>query len=84
MLTYSVFEARDSLSRVISEAQSGQEVIITKRGKPVVTLQPVQVEEGPISGRQSVERILSQPLPGRDSSTEMLDQRVADARDAWQ
>lgn len=34
-------EAKTTLSRLVDAAQSGEEVVITRRGKPAVTLTPV-------------------------------------------
>lgn len=34
-------EAKTTLSRLVDAAQSGEEVVITRRGKPVVRLEPV-------------------------------------------
>ena len=38
-----VHEAKTTLSRLLEAAESGEEVVITRRGKPVVRLQPVSV-----------------------------------------
>jgi len=34
-------EAKTTLSRLVDAAQSGEEVVITRRGEPVVKLEPV-------------------------------------------
>jgi prevent-host-death family protein len=34
-------EAKTTLSRLVNAAQSGEEVVITRRGEPVVKLEPV-------------------------------------------
>jgi prevent-host-death family protein len=34
-------EAKTTLSKLVDAAQSGEEVVITRRGKPVVRLEPV-------------------------------------------
>jgi prevent-host-death family protein len=34
-------EAKTTLSRLVDAAQSGEEVVITRRGQPVVKLEPV-------------------------------------------
>jgi prevent-host-death family protein len=41
-ITVGVHEAKTTLSRLIDAAESGEEVVITRRGKPVAKLQPVQ------------------------------------------
>jgi prevent-host-death family protein len=40
-ITVGVHEAKTTLSRLLGAAESGEEVVITRRGKPVVKLQPV-------------------------------------------
>jgi prevent-host-death family protein len=40
MSTYSVAEAKSSLPALINRAMAGEEVIITRHGKPVVELRP--------------------------------------------
>lgn len=40
-ITVGVHEAKTTLSRLLDAAQSGEEVVITRRGAPVVKLQPV-------------------------------------------
>lgn len=49
MGTYSVAEARNQLSRLIDEAQSGQPVTITRHGKPAVHLTAVQPAPRPMT-----------------------------------
>jgi prevent-host-death family protein len=41
-ITVGVHEAKTTLSRLLGAAESGEDVVITRRGKPVVKLQPVQ------------------------------------------
>jgi prevent-host-death family protein len=41
MTTYSVAEAKNTLPKLIDRALEGEEVVITRRGKPVVELRPV-------------------------------------------
>lgn len=42
MDTHSIVEAKNQLSQLIDRALAGEEVIITRHGKPVVTLRPVE------------------------------------------
>ncbi len=44
-ISVGVHEAKTTLSRLLEAAESGEEVVITRRGTPVVKLQPV----GPLS-----------------------------------
>ncbi|MFI5003985.1 MAG: type II toxin-antitoxin system Phd/YefM family antitoxin [Solirubrobacterales bacterium] len=40
-ISVGMHEAKTTLSRLVDAAQSGEEVVITRRGEPVVKLQPV-------------------------------------------
>ena len=40
MKTYSVAEAKNQLPKLIDRALQGEEVVITRRGKPVVEIRP--------------------------------------------
>jgi prevent-host-death family protein len=42
MTTVGMHEAKTNLSRLVDEALAGNEVVITRRGEPVVRLEPVQ------------------------------------------
>jgi prevent-host-death family protein len=54
MSAYSIAEAKDQLSRLIDAAIAGEDVIITRHGKPVVELRPTAAVA---SGRPSPELI---------------------------
>jgi prevent-host-death family protein len=41
-ISVGMHEAKTTLSRLVDAAQSGEEVVITRRGEPVVKLAPVQ------------------------------------------
>ena len=43
MARYSVATTKDNLSSLIDKAQAGEEVIITRRGKPAARLVPAEV-----------------------------------------
>ena len=45
MTKVSVYDARAGLSRLIDQALAGEEVIITRKGKPVIRLVPVEPEQ---------------------------------------
>jgi prevent-host-death family protein len=48
MSTYSIADATLHLAKLIDLALAGESVVITRRGRPVVALTPVQAE--PVSG----------------------------------
>jgi prevent-host-death family protein len=47
MPTYTVHEAKTHLSKLIERAERGEEVIIARKDKPVVRLQPLAQEAKP-------------------------------------
>ena len=49
MSTYSVADAKNRLPELIDRALTGEGVVITRRGKPVVELRPVPEPARPIS-----------------------------------
>lgn len=70
MPIFSVREARTRLSRLIARAEAGEEVVITRNGKPVVRIAPVQAggpirprEPGSWKGRISIDDSFFDPLP---------------------
>lgn len=42
MESVGIYEAKSKLSELVEKAESGQEVIITRRGRPVVKLVPAR------------------------------------------
>lgn len=57
-------EANQHLSRYIEAATQGNEVVITKRGKPVAKLVPFTTEQGVTPERQSAWKILQSSASG--------------------
>jgi prevent-host-death family protein len=47
MPSYSVASTKDNLSSLIDKAQAGEEVIITRRGKPAAKIVPATVPKKP-------------------------------------
>ncbi len=84
MTSYSVLDARNNLSRLIADARSGLEVVITNRGVPVAQITPIAPTEVIGNGRALVEWIEANPLPERLRRTsEEIEAQIAEARDAW-
>jgi prevent-host-death family protein len=50
MTEYSVADAKNRLPKLIDKALGGEEVIITRRGKPVVELRPASRKPNPPIG----------------------------------
>ncbi len=46
MTTVGMHEAKTQLSKLVEKALEGEEVVITRRGKPVVKLEPVREKTG--------------------------------------
>ncbi len=79
MATYSVADAKNGLPKLIDRALNGEEVIITRHGKPVVELRPTAqppVRPTPGSyGSYEWLRARREARPGIDlTSVELLDQ----------
>jgi prevent-host-death family protein len=55
MNTISLFDAKNRLSALVDQVEEGQEVTITRRGKPVARLVPVAAEID--RSRHAVERL---------------------------
>lgn len=45
MKTIGIFEATNTLSQLVDQAMSGEEIVITRQGKPVARLAPVGAEK---------------------------------------
>lgn len=47
---YNIYEAKTNFSRIVAEAESGDEVVINRNGRPVVKLVPIESERKPRQG----------------------------------
>ncbi len=59
MTTYSVADAKAGLPRLINRALAGEEVVITRHGKPVVELRPAAAKPDPRASRAALERLIA-------------------------
>lgn len=74
MTTYSVAEAKNTLPKLIDRALRGEEVIITRRGKPVVELRPALRKAPPVNGTHEWLRARTRARPSVGlTSVEILD-----------
>ena len=69
MASISVYHARAEFSRLIERALAGEDIVITRRGKPAVRLIPVEQElprrkPGALKGLFEVTDEFFEPLPG--------------------
>lgn len=65
-MNISLAEAKTHLSELIDQVSKGGEVTITKRGKPVAHLTPVQVKRKPID--VAALRALTDSMPMQEQS----------------
>lgn len=68
MTTIGVDEARANLSKLVERVLAGEEVVITRRGKPVVRLVPAEKTRPPrrsdrLKSKYEVPASLFEPLP---------------------
>lgn len=76
MSAYSVAEAKDNLSSLIAKAEAGEEVVITRHGKPVVELRPTPAATVKTAGEATYEwlRACREQRPAiSTTSVELLD-----------
>ena len=80
MSTYSVADAKNKLPRLIDRALEGEEVIITRHGKPVVELRPAAVRPPKGDRRAINEWFFSRRLPSvGKTSVEILNEMYEEA-----
>jgi prevent-host-death family protein len=69
MKSYNIHEAKTHLSRILESVQSGEEVIISKAGKPIAKLVPIDASSGgkrrlgQLKGRFVIGPGFDDPLP---------------------
>ena len=78
-----ILDARNRLSELIVAASNGEDVVIAKRGKPVVRI--VRIDEGAEhTGVALAQWLASNPMPlGSARTPEKLDEQIAREREAW-
>lgn len=57
MTEIGLFDAKNKFSELVERAERGEEVVITRRGKPVAKLGPVSAETNVERSRAAMERI---------------------------
>ncbi|TRW14864.1 type II toxin-antitoxin system Phd/YefM family antitoxin [Glacieibacterium frigidum] len=82
MASYSVAEAKDRLPSLLNAAQNGEEVVITRRGKPIANLTAVAAPPLKIADPAVMDRILASlpdiPYSDVDSVTVLRQVRYRD------
>ena len=51
-------EANQSFSRILSEAEAGEEIVITRHGKPVATLRPFASDASDLEFKAALEHAI--------------------------
>lgn len=67
MVTVNVHEAKTHLSRLLAEAEAGEDVVIARNGKPVAKLVPYapkgKPQFGTLKGKIKIDERFFEPLP---------------------
>lgn len=68
MAEVNVYEAKTQLSRLLNRAEAGEDIVITRHGRPVARLAPVSQERpqrtlGRLRGRIHLSADFDEPLP---------------------
>ena len=82
MATYSVREFKAHVSEILNNLESGEEVIITRRGKPCGKLTAVPQPDAEKPSLRSLMGILATP-DTPDWDYEELQGHIREIRDAW-
>jgi prevent-host-death family protein len=87
-MQYNVLEARNQLSKLIEAALSGEEIVIAKRGKAAVRLEPVaaedEIEERPGNPAWIAQWFRENPIePEFAMTSEEIDEYLRKERDSW-
>lgn len=77
-----ILDARNNLSQLIAAAANGEDIVIAKRGTPVVRLVPVVQAE--LSAGGAARWLATNPPPRREAPTpDALDERIERERAGW-
>ena len=67
MVTVNVHEAKTHLSRLLADAEAGEDVVIARNGKPVAKLVPYvpkgKPQFGTLKGKIKIDERFFEPLP---------------------
>ncbi len=69
MSTVTLAEAKTHLSHLLDQVETGEEIIITRRGQPVARISPVEKPKHPV---KTLAEFRSRMPHWRKSSTELL------------
>ena len=78
-----ILDARNRLSQLIAAAMDGEDVVIAKRGRPVVRLVPID-DGADHTGAELARWLTANPATaGSARAPEDLDEQIARERAAW-
>jgi prevent-host-death family protein len=77
-----ILDARNNLSQLVGAATKGEDVVIAKRGVPVVRLVPVLAPQR--SAAAAALWLTTNPAPARSTSVSDIDERIARERLGWE
>jgi prevent-host-death family protein len=60
LIEIGAIEAKDKFSRLLDRVQLGEEIVITRRGKPIAKLVP---DTGAVAGSQRIRARATEPQP---------------------
>lgn len=80
-----ILEAKNRLSELVRAVEAGEEVVLARRGVPVIRMTAIGRESlHPAGSRAAVLALLREPRPaGTQRSTAEIDADVADMKSAW-
>ncbi|MBC5804714.1 MAG: type II toxin-antitoxin system prevent-host-death family antitoxin [Candidatus Eremiobacter antarcticus] len=59
MKTVDAFEAKTNFSSLLGEAERGETIVVTKKGRPVAQLGPIETKNAEISPAEAMKTLLS-------------------------
>lgn len=84
MERYDVLYTRNNLSRLLSRVEAGEEFEISRRGKPVARIVPIEPKRG-MTGREVVAWLEANPIPPSQQKTpeevEAIIREIAEGRE---
>lgn len=80
-----VLEAKNNLSQLVNRAAAGEDVVIARRGVPLVRLVPVRADLAHGTGSAIVEWLDDHPPSRRTArSASQIDADIEAAREGWE
>ncbi|WP_426309982.1 type II toxin-antitoxin system Phd/YefM family antitoxin [Cellulosimicrobium sp. E-16] len=80
-----VLEAKNNLSQLVNRAAAGEDVVIARRGVPLVRLVPVRADLAHGTGAAIVEWLDDHPHAARSLRTaEQVDAAIEAEREGWE